>query len=231
MSKVAGFIIGGIEIAVGIALVATGVGGPLGVELIIQGALTIAAQAIVDLTMPKTPARQCVGNEPAAGRAAARRAASARRSTPAAWSTPSTMAANMAPTGKCWSSGSPIHKCAGLTGFYVNDAIRLQATAQSPATVPSWKSIFAPTRPATPLPSIVTTHGPGWTSADVGESGCDVIVAYKADKPPTRSIRSGPAAARASASSSRALCYDPRKDSTVGRFGRAPLGRPHDLGI
>jgi hypothetical protein len=226
MSKVAGFVIGGIEIAVGIALVATGVGGPLGVELIIQGALTIAAQAVVDLTMPKTPARQAsemslqLGEQPRG-----------------------------AFFGEGFNAGSLVdafdyggkygtdwevlvirladHKCTGLTGFYVDDVFVTYAGDGAVAGYSSQLEIyFRADTSSVPLPSVVTTNGPGWTSADVGESGCDVIVAYKADAPDAKHPVWTGGRPRFGFILKGKKCYDPRKDSTVGGSGSHRWGTP-----
>jgi hypothetical protein len=112
MSKVVGFIIGAALIVAGIL---TG-----NVGLIIQGSAMIVTQAIVDLTMPKTPARQAsemsiqLGEQP-------RSMLIGETFTPEAWSTASTMAGSTAPTGRCLVIRLADHKVEGLTGFYVND--------------------------------------------------------------------------------------------------------------
>jgi hypothetical protein len=81
----------------------------------------IVTQAIVDLTAPKTPARQASEMSIQLGEQPAGRCSSARRSRPGAWSTASTTAASTGPTGKCLIIRLADHKCHSLTGFYVND--------------------------------------------------------------------------------------------------------------
>jgi hypothetical protein len=160
MSKIAGFIIGGIEVAVGIALVATGVGGPLGVELIIQGSLTIAAQAVVDLTMPKTPARQAsemslqLGEQP-------------RSAFFGEGATAGSLVDGFNYGGKYGTDWEVLvirladHRCAGLTGFYVNDIwVPYTGDGLYPAFNTDHLAIYFRADTSTvPLPAIVTTYG------------------------------------------------------------------------
>jgi hypothetical protein len=70
-----------------------------------------------------------------------------------------------------------------------------------------------------PLPAIVTTHGPGWTADDLGRSGCDVIVAYKADKTNDKHPGWPGGRPRFGFVLKGGRRYDPRKDSTVGGSG------------
>jgi hypothetical protein len=105
MSKIVGFIIGAALIAAGAIT-----GNPY---LIIQGGVMIAAQAAVDLTMPKTPAREASEMSIALGEQPRVLSCSAKPERRAAWSTASTMAASTAPTGKSWSSASPTTSARG----------------------------------------------------------------------------------------------------------------------
>jgi hypothetical protein len=219
MSKVAGFIIGGLEVIAGVVLVATGVGGPLGVELIVQGSLMIASQAIVDLTMPKTPAREAsemtlaLGEQP-------------RSAFFGEGFTAGSLVDGFDYGGKYGTDWEVLiirladHKCEGLTGFYVNDDWNdYVGDGFYPRYDDQLQVYFRADTNADPLPSIVTDNGPGWTSADIGGSGCDIIVAYKADKPDDKHPGWPGGRPHFGFVLKGKLCYDPRLDSTVGGSG------------
>lgn len=207
MSKVAGFIIGAIEVGIGIV---TG-----NVALIIQGGMTIAAQAIVDLTAPKTPARE------------------ASEMTIKLGETSRSME-----VGETFSSGSLVdgfnyggkygtdwevliirladHKCHSLTGFYVNDEWNpYTGDGLVPRYDDQLKIFFRADTTVDPLPTIVLDNGPGWTAADIGQSGCDVIVAYKADKAKDKHPGWPGGRPHFGFVLKGKLCYDLRKDDTV----------------
>jgi hypothetical protein len=62
---------------------------------------------------------------------------------------------------------------------------------------------------------VVLDHGPGWTADDIGESGCDVVVAYRADKPDAKHPAWPGGRPRFGFVVKGAFCYDPRLDDTV----------------
>jgi hypothetical protein len=207
MSKFAGFIIGAIEIGIGIA---TG-----NVALIVQGGLTIAAQAIVDLTAPKTPAREAsemtikLGEQPRAMQIGETY-------------TPGSLVDGFDFGGKYHTDWEVLvirladHKCEELVGFFVNDEYNLyNGDGLVPRYDDQLKIYFRADTTNDPLPDIVLDNGPGWTSADVGESGCDVIVAYKADKPNDKHPGWPGGRPRFGFVIKGKLCYDLRKDDTV----------------
>jgi hypothetical protein len=215
MSKVAGFIIGGLEIIAGVILVATGVGATLGVGLIISGATMIVTQAIVDLTMPKTPARQASEMSVALGEQP-----------------------RSAFFGEGFTAGSLVdvfnyggkygtdwevqivrladHECEGLTSFLVND-INVNYTGDGAVSGYNGQLeiYFRSDTTTQALPAVVTRYGPKWSSGDRGESGCDVVVAYKADEPDAENPVWTGGRPRFGFVLKGKLCYDPRKDSTV----------------
>lgn len=208
MSKFAGFIVGALEIGIGIAT-----GNP---TLIIQGSLTIAAQAIVDLTAPKAPARQAsemtiaLGEQP-------------RCILFGETFTPGSLVDGFDYGGKYGTDWEVLiirladHKCEGLTGFFVDDTYVLYTgDGNYPQFDGHHFSLwFRPDTTADPLPSVVTDNGPGWTAADLGESGCDVIVAYLADKPDAKHPAWPGGRPKFGFVVKGKLCYDPRKDDTV----------------
>lgn len=211
MSKVAGFIIGAALVVVGVV---TG-----NVALIIQGGTMIVSNAVLLLTMPKAPARQAsemtiqLGEQP-----------------------------RSAIFGEAFTAGSLVdgfnyggkygtkfevlvirladHKCEGLTGFFVNDTFH-EYTGDG--DVPGFEDgddaalriYFRSDTTTQPLPSVVTDHGPGWSSSDIGASGCDVVVVYEADKSDEKHPEWPGGRPRFGFVVKGKLCYDPRLDSTV----------------
>jgi hypothetical protein len=211
MSKVIGFVVGAALIAVGIVT-----GNP---ALIIQGGLMIVSNAIMLLTQPKTPARAAsemsiqLGEQP-----------------------------RVLQLGETYTAGSLVdgfnyggkygtkfevllirladHKCHSLTGFYVNDEYYPYT---GDGDVPGFEDgddaalriYFRSDTSTQPLPSVVTDHGPGWTAADIGGSGCDVVVVYEADKPDEKKPEWPGGRPRFGFVLKGAFCYDPRLDDTV----------------
>lgn len=207
MSKFAGFIIGAIEIGVGILTD--------NVALIVSGGAMIVSQAIVDLTAPKQQAREAsemtiaLGEQP-------------RVLLVGETFTPGSLVDAFDYGGKYGTDWEVLiirladHRCHSLTGFFVNDDYNLYtADGLVPRYDDQLEIYFRADTTATPLPSIVTTNGPGWTSGDIGQSGCDVIVAYKADKTNDKHPGWPGGRPRFGFVVKGALCYDPRKDSTV----------------
>jgi predicted GH43/DUF377 family glycosyl hydrolase len=219
MSKIVGFVVGAVLIGIGIA---TG-----NVGLIIEGAALIVTQAVVDLTMPKTPAREASEMSIALGE-------QPRVALFGEANTPGSLVDGFNYGGKYGTDWEVLvirladHKCQSLTGFYVND---LYVAYTGDGLYPAFNTdhlavYFRADTTATALPSIVTTYGPGWTSADVGQSGCDVIVAYRADEPKNKhpGWPGGPPHVSWVVKGKR--CYDPRKDSTAGGSGAHRWGTP-----
>jgi hypothetical protein len=202
-----GFAIGVVLVGVGIA---TG-----NVALIIQGSAMIVTQAIVDLTAPKVPARQAsemtlqLGEGP-------------RSAFFGEGFTAGSLVDGFDFGGKYGTDWEVLiirladHKCEELVGFYVNDDFNTYVgDGLYPAYDDQLEVYFRSDTTNDPLPSIVTTNGPGWTATDIGESGCDVIVAYKADKQDDKHPGWPGGRPRFGFVIKGKLCYDPRLDSTV----------------
>jgi hypothetical protein len=205
--KVVGFIIGVALIAVGIY---TG-----NVGLIIQGSAMIITQAVVDLTMPKTPARQAsemtlqLGEQP-------------RSMFVGEGFTAGSLVDGFNYGGKygtdweCLAIRLADHKCFELVGFYVNDEFNAYVgDGLYPAYDDQLEFYFRADTTNDPLPALVTTNGPGWTAGDIGQSGCDVIVCYKSDKQDDKHPGWPGGRPRFGFVLKGKLCYDPRLDSTV----------------
>lgn len=207
MSKVIGFVIGAVLIVAGIL---TG-----NVGLIIQGTVMIIAQAAVDLTMPKSPARQAAEMQMQLGEQP-----------------------RSAMLGEAFVAGSLVdgfnyggkyatdwevliirladHRCASLTSVIVNDEVHtFTGNGAMSGFSGQLEVYFRADTTATALPAVVTAHGPGWVSGDKGESGCDVVVAYKADAPDAKNPVWGGGRPRFGFVVKGKFCYDPLKDSTV----------------
>jgi hypothetical protein len=206
--KVVGFIIGAALIVAGIY---TG-----NVGLIIQGSAMIVTQAVVDLTMPKTPARTAsemtiaLGEQP-------------RVMLVGETFTPGSLVDGFNYGGKYGTDWEVLiirladHKCHSLTGFFVNDEFIPYIGDGNYAHFDGhhFSLWFRADTTNVPMPSVVLDNGPGWTAADVGESGCDVIVAYLSDKPDAKNPAWPGGRPRFGFVVKGAFCYDPRKDDTV----------------
>jgi hypothetical protein len=221
MSKVVGFIVGAALIVAGVL---TG-----NVALIIQGSAMIVTQAVVDLTMPKQPARQASEMEIQLGEVT-------RSAFLGEGFTAGSLVDGLDYGGKYGTDWEVLvirladHKCDSLTGFYVNDEFNAytgdgNVAAYNGEHYEHLHIYFRADTTTTPLPAIVTANGPGWTAADIGAGGCDVIVAYRCDTP-TRKTRFGRAAALASGSCSRASSV-----TTRARIRRLPVGRAATAGM
>lgn len=208
MSKFVGFIVGAALVAIGIVT-----GNP---ALIIQGGLMIVSNAVLLLTAPKTPARNAsemsiqLGEQP-----------------------------RVLQLGETFTAGSLVdgfnyggkygtdhevlvirladHKCHSLVGFYVNDEyVPYTGDGNYPKFDGDHFSLWFRSDTSTQaLPTVVTAHGPGWTSADIGESGCDVVVDYRADGPKAKKLAWPGGRPRFGFVIKGAFCYDPRLDDTV----------------
>jgi hypothetical protein len=207
MSKVVGFVIGATLIAIGLYT------GNLG--LVVQGSAMIVTQAIVDLTMPKVPARQ-------ASEMSIQLGESPRSAFFGEGFTAGSLVDGFNYGGKEGTDWEVLiirladHKCEGLTGFYVNDEyVPYTRNGRYSKFDDQFYLWFRSDTSAQPLPSIVTDEGPKWKSTDVGRSGCDVVVAYKADKPQDEHPAWPGGRPHFGFILRGKLCYDPRLDSTV----------------
>jgi hypothetical protein len=214
MSKVAGFVIGAILIGIGIV---TG-----NVGLIIQGGAMIVTQAIVDLTMPKTPARQAsemtiqLGEQP--------RVDAGRRDVH-----PGSLVDGFNYGGKYGTDWEVLvirladHKCHSLTGFYVNDEYGTLCRRRPGirAYDDQLEIYFRADTTTDPLPAIVTDHGPGWTRPTSGEAAATSSSPTRPTSPNDKHP-AGPAGGRASASWSRASFATTRARTTRSPAARAP---------
>lgn len=208
MSRFIGFIVGAIEIGIGIA---TG-----NVALIVSGTLTIVAQAVVDLTAPKIPARQASETTLQLGEVP-------RGALFGEMFTAGSLVDGFDYGGKYGTDWEVLvirladHKCDSLTGFYVNDTwVPYVGDGNYPQFDEHHFSLWFRSDTSTQaLPSEITTYGPGWSSADTGESGCDVVVAYLADLPDAKHPAWPGGRPHFGFVVKGKLCYDPRLDSTV----------------
>lgn len=108
------------------------------------------------------------------------------------------------------------HKCAGLVGFYVNDAyVAYSGDGAVGGYNGQLEIYFRPGTETQSVPSILTAHGPGWTANDNGAGVCWVAVAYKADKSDAKNPIWPAGRPRFSFVVDGLLCYQARKDSTV----------------
>jgi hypothetical protein len=208
MSKFVGFIVGAALIAVGVLT-----DNP---ALIIQGAAMIVTQAIVDLTAPKQPARQAsemtiaLGEQP-------------RVMLLGETFTPGSLVDGFDYGGKYGTDWEVLiirladEPCESLTGFYVNDEyVPYTGDGNYPQFDSHHFSLWFRSNTSTvALPSVVTDHGPGWTSSDIGASGCDVIVAYLADAPDAKKPAWPGGRPHFGFVVKGGKRYDPRLDSTV----------------
>lgn len=222
-SKWIGFVIGGAEVIAGVILVATGVGGALGVELIISGSATILAQGVADLTAPKTPARDAaemvlqIGEQP-----------------------------RSAFFGDGYTAGSLVdafnfggkygtdwevqiirladHKCDSLVQIKVNDEfIAYAGNGNYPEFNGEHYEMlhihFRGDTSTETFPAEVTSVWPGWTAYDQGVSGCDVAVMYRSDTPKGKNPIWPGGRPQFGFRLKGKPCYDPRLDDTVGGLG------------
>lgn len=211
MGKVVGFVIGAALVVIGIA---TG-----NVGLIIQGGAMIVSNAVLLLTMPKAPARQ-------ASEMTIQLGEQTRSAIFGESFTAGSLVDGFNYGGKYGTKFEVLvirladHKCEDLTGFFVNDEFYAYT---GDGDVPGFEDgdnaalriYFRSDTTSQPLPSVVTAHGPGWSSSDVGESGCDVVMVYEADKPDEGKPEWPGGRPRFGFVVKGKLCYDPRLDSTV----------------
>ena len=119
------------------------------------------------------------------------------------------------------------HRCDALEGFFVIDQyVAFGGDGPVPGYNGQLEVYFRDGRWDQEVPSILTSHGPGWTANDRGRGVCHVVVAYKADdekgnnpvwegrRPSFRWVLRG------------LRCYQARKDSTVGGSGAHRRNNP-----
>lgn len=119
------------------------------------------------------------------------------------------------------------HRCAGLQGFYVNDAYVAYAADGYVAGYNNQLQVFWRSGTETQtVPAILTANGPGWTANDNGAGVAYVVVAYKADDPEASNPVWPGGRPRFQWIVRGALCYDARKDSSVGGAGAHRIDNP-----
>ncbi|MGR4892291.1 hypothetical protein ACIPPQ_14785 [Sphingopyxis sp. LARHCG72] len=118
------------------------------------------------------------------------------------------------------------HRCDALVGFYVNDVYVPFTGDGMVAGYNNQLQVFW--RPGTEnqtVPAILTANG-DWTANDNGAGVCHVTVAYKADDPEAKNPVWPGGRPRFQWIVRGALCYDARKDSSVGGFGAHRINLP-----
>jgi hypothetical protein len=213
MAKFAGFIIGAIEIGVGLV---TG-----NVALVVTGVMTIAAQAVTDLTMPKgNKSRNALETELQLGEIA-RRAIFGKTATAGSLVDAFNYGGKYGTDHEVVIFALADHLCEELVGVYVNDVWVPWAGDgnYSQFDTHHLSMYFRDGSEVQTLPSVVTTNGPGWTSSDSGAGICYAVVDYLADKPDAKH----PAWPGGRPSFLWVVkgkkCYDPRLDTTEGGSG------------
>lgn len=209
MSKVIGLV----EIAVGVALLFVPGGQSFGIQLIIAGVVTEASA----LLTPSAGGRAKDASEQALQLGEQPRSAVFGEA-----AVPGSLIDGFNYGGKYGTDWEVLgirladHKCASLTGFYVNDQfVNFAGNGPVAGYNGQLEVYFRSDTTTQALPAVVTAHGPGWTADDIGAGGCDVWVCYKADasnaktpvwpggRPVFLWVLKGK------------LCYIARKDSTV----------------
>src|SRR3546814_9178967 len=112
------------------------------------------------------------------------------------------------------------NRCDALEGFYVGDKYVPFAGDGAVAGYNGQLSVWW--RPGTEnqtVPAVLTANGPGWTANDNGAGVCWVTVAYKADAEDAKEPGGPGGSPRFLGVLRGALCYDPRKDGSVGGSG------------
>jgi len=112
------------------------------------------------------------------------------------------------------------HECDALEGFFVNDSYVAFAGDGAVAGYNNQLEVYWRSGTWTQsVPSILTSHGPGWTANDRGRSVAYVVVAYKADDAEAESPV-WPGGRPQFKWVVRGLkCYQARKDSSIGGSG------------
>jgi hypothetical protein len=223
MSKFVGFAVGAALIATGFLLLPAGVGlfaatavARTSLMLVIEGGLLIISQAVVDLTAQKIPARDAAEMTLALGE-------QPRVMLLGETFTPGSLVDGFDYGGKYGTDWEVLiirladEPCESLTGFYVNDEyVPYTGDGNYPQFDSHHFSLWFRSNTSTvALPSVVTDHGPGWTSDDIGASGCDVIVAYLADAPDAKKPAWPGGRPHFGFVVKGGKRYDPRLDSTV----------------
>lgn len=112
------------------------------------------------------------------------------------------------------------HRCDALEGFFVDDTyVAFTGDGNVAGFNSQLQVFFRDGRWDQAVPSILTSHGPGWTANDRGRGVAHVVVAYKADASDAKNpvYPSGRPRFRWVLRGLR--CYQARKDSTVGGSG------------
>jgi hypothetical protein len=118
------------------------------------------------------------------------------------------------------------HRCHSLVGFYVNDTyVAFTGDGMVPGYNNQLQVYWRPGTENQTVPAILTANS-DWTANDNGAGICHVTVAYKADDPEAKNPVWPGGRPRFQWIVKGALCYDARKDSSVGGFGAHRIDQP-----
>ena len=108
------------------------------------------------------------------------------------------------------------HECESLEGFYVNeDYVAYTGDGAVSGYSGQLEVYFLPGTETQAMPSVVTTHGSGWTASDNCAGVAMAVVAYKADDPEAQNPVWPGGRPRFLWVIKGKKCYIPSKDSTV----------------
>jgi hypothetical protein len=112
------------------------------------------------------------------------------------------------------------HRVSALQSFYVNDTL-IPYTGDGPLSHFNnhLEVYFRDGSPGQTVPDVVLTNGPGWTADDVGTGLAWVAVCYKADPENAKNFVWPAGRPSFSWVIDGALCYQARKDTSVGGSG------------
>lgn len=119
------------------------------------------------------------------------------------------------------------HKCDALEGFYVNDTYVAFGGDGAVAGYNNQLMVYwRQGTEAQTVPAVLTSYGPGWTANDNGAGVCYAVVAYKADVADTKTPVWTNGRPKFVFVLRGALCYQARKDTSIGGSGTHRRNNP-----